>query len=382
MKSKIAFIQNVSFNDHRMVHTDGVAREMIKRGHQVDVIIQKKNVEPNLNIPYNIIQIPGSTYSIIGQIEFMIKLFFLLRKKKYDIIHTKNPFSSILPALLVKYNTQIVYDIRGLWIDFGVHSGDIPRFIAPYLWTIDLWCMRRADGVIVISNELKKELVKRGLAKDLIYVVVGDGVAFNEIQTLEPKDVRMYLGIEGCVIGYVGGIGRSRYSEKIVDAFKYVHDEIEAAKLVMIGPCKEMRYFNELIDELGLANSVFFTGFIESHNDVLSFIKSMDALVSYHQENFSFFNVMVPTKILEYLACGRSIVATKHLAHTNILKHGYNAILTKPDPRSFALGIINILKDNKLKKRISKMALLSAEKYDFNIMVNMILDYYNDLNNK
>lgn len=381
MKLKIAYIQNVPFNDHRMVHTDGIAREMIKKGHHVDVIIQRSGVETNFKVPYNVIQVPGSTYSIIGQIEFIINALFFLRKSNYDIIHAKNPFSSILPALFFKRNAKIVYDIRGLWIDFGVHAGDIPSFMAPFLWKLDLWCMKRADAVIAISNELKKALVERGLAENLIKVIVGDGVALNEIQVLEPKNIKLYLGIDGYLVGYVGGIGRSRYSEKIIEAFKYVHNEVESAKLIMVGPCKEKKYFIDLIAKLQLNNSVFLTGFITSHNEVLSLVKSMDVVVSYHQEDVPFFNVMVPTKILEYLACGRPIVATEHKAHTNILEHGYNAVITKPDPKSYALGIINIIQNHQLRLRISEMAKISAEKYAFNIMVDDILEYYKKIIN-
>ena len=51
MKPKVAFVQNVPFNDHRMVHTDGVARELIRRGYEVDVIIQRSSEPCVLDVP-------------------------------------------------------------------------------------------------------------------------------------------------------------------------------------------------------------------------------------------------------------------------------------------------------------------------------------------
>lgn len=375
MTLKIVFIQNISFNDHRMVHTDGVARELIKRGHQVDVIIQQQNPDIDVNVPYNVIQVPGSTYSFIGQINFIARSSFILLRKKYDMIHAKNPFSSVLPALLCRNGAKIIYDMRGLWIDFGVHSGDIPRSAAPFLWKLDLWCMKKVDKIIAISHELKKELVMRGLEEDHINVVVGDGVAIEKIQNMEPKDIRDYLGIEGKVIGYVGSIARSRFSDKIIQAFKYVHDETDSVNLVMIGPCKEKQYFMELTNNAGLTKNVFFTGYF-THDDCLRTIKSFDVAISYHEGDYSFFNVAVPTKILEYCACGCPIVSTNHVMYSNLLSHNINGFLTNQNIESYAKGIIYVLENKKLLKKLSKNALIAGEQFSFEKIVNKIEKCY------
>ena len=150
---KIAIIQNVPINDHRMVHINGIARELSKRGYNVDIIIQESNDEPQFNeVPYNITYIPSDTYSILGQLKFIYGLFTLLKKRKYDIIHAKNPFSSILPALINKSEAKVIYDVRGLWIDFGVHAGNISNTVAYILKKIDMFCMKKADRVIAISR--------------------------------------------------------------------------------------------------------------------------------------------------------------------------------------------------------------------------------------
>ena len=92
---RVALVQNVTEFDHRMVHIDNVARELTARGHHVDVIINNSSQRiTKSNSPYNIISIPGETYSIIGQIRFIYNLYKILRKNKYEIIHSKNPFSS------------------------------------------------------------------------------------------------------------------------------------------------------------------------------------------------------------------------------------------------------------------------------------------------
>lgn len=378
---KISIIQNVSINDHRMVHIDGIARELIRRGHDVEVIIQKSDEKPQfINIPYDLTYIPGDTYSILGQLSFQYGLLNLLKKRKYDIIHAKNPFSSILPALLRKNGAKTIYDIRGLWIDFGVHAGTISKKIAYFLNRIDMSCMRKADKVIAISNELKTILIKRGLNEEKIDVVISAGVDLDTARKSSKTDIRDFLKIDGKIIGYLGTIGSSRYSGKIIEAFEIVHREIDTAKLVMIGPCGEddLRHYIKLVNERNLNDCVFFTGFIP-HDEALMFIKSFDVAISYHEGDLPFFNVAVPTKILEYLANGCSIVTTNQKMYNNLLTHKKDAYLTVQDPRSFAEGIICVLNNEELSRKISKNALLTAEKLSFIKVTDNIEKVYEKL---
>jgi glycosyltransferase involved in cell wall biosynthesis len=361
-----------------MIHTDGIARELVKRGHEVDIIIQESNDKPQFkDITYKLISIPGNTYSILGQIKFQYGLFKLLKNRKYDVIHAKNPFSSVLPAILNRNEGKVIYDVRGLWIDFGVHAETIPKNIAYFLSKIDMLCMRKADKVIAISYELKNILIKRGLNQEKIDVIIGDGVDSDKIKYLKKKDMREFLGIEGQIIGYVGSIGSSRHSERIIEAFKIVHEKINSTKLVLVGPCKEddLKYLKKIVNENGLENEVLFTGFIP-HDEALSIMKAFDIAVSYHDENLPIYNVAIPTKILEYLASGCSIVTTDHKMYQNLLTHKKDGYFTAQDPKSFGEGIIYLLENEEISKNISKNTLTTAEKLSFKKVVDQVEKVY------
>ena len=383
---KVAIIQNVSLNDHRMVHTDGIGRELINRGYDVEIIIQESKEKSPFGIPpYKIIDLPGDTYSISGQIEFMYNLIKLLKEKKYNIIHAKNPFSSILPVLLLKRfvgKTKIIYDIRGLWVDFGVHAKRIPKIIAPLLNKLDNFCMNRADKVIAISYELRDILVRRGVKETNIKVIIGDGVDVSKAESLRKKEIRDFFGIDGKVIGYVGSIALTRYSNRIIEAFKVLKNQVrQKVNLVMMGPLNDEKYFQSLIRKEGLEGSVFFTKFITSHDEVLQFMKSLDIAVAYHEVAFPFFNVMVPTKVLEYLATGRSIVATDHKSHRNLLTHRTDAYLTGQNPKEFADGILHLLENEEFSERLSKNAQITAKKHSFEKVADKIVEVYKTLLN-
>jgi glycosyltransferase involved in cell wall biosynthesis len=375
----IGIVQNVSTTDHRMVHTNNVARELTARGHQVDVIIQKSMNRINDNLPYNIFEIPGETYSIAGQMNFCYNLYKLLQKKNFQIIHTKNPFSSILPTLSLRSATKIIYDIRGLWIDFGVNAGYISSYLVPIFNQIEKICMKKSDAIIAISNELKKILIQRGIEEKKIKVILGDGV--DVVSQRRRQNIRDSLRIEGKVIGYVGTISRARFSNRIIEAFQLVSEQYRGKiNLVMMGPFSknEQEYFIKIVKQKNLEKSIFFTGTLP-HNEVLSYLPSFDVAVAYHETNLSIFNVAVPTKILEYLAAGCKIVTTNQKMYANILTHGKDGYLTAQNPSAFADGILRILKDSRVSNKFSINSLETAEKYSIQRIVNEIEFLYESI---
>ena len=394
MKEKVVLVQNVSINDHRMVHTDGIGRELVKRGYEVHVFVQRSKKEPQFeDLPYSVFYIPGDTYSMAGQVEFALGVFRILRKNRYDVIHAKNPLSSVFPALLwrnIKGTPKVIYDIRGLWVDFGVFSGFIrfgPVLIAPFLNKADVICMNKVDKVIAISEELKNVLLDRGVNKDRVEVIIGDGVDLEKARASEGVDIGNLLGVKGKVVGYVGGIGRARASRKIIEAFEIVKKRSNGeVALVMVGPFGEEenradeydRHIREVICRRGLEGSVFFAGFVP-HDEVFGYMKSFDVAASYHEGDFPFYNVAVPTKVLEYMATGRAIVTTDHKMYRNLLTHGKDAYLTEQNPKAFAEGVLRLLENDELSERLSKNAQITAEKYSLEKVTDEVEEVYERL---
>lgn len=387
MKEKVAIVQNVAVNDHRMVHTDGIGRELVSRGYDVEVIIQESKGKSQVEAPpYKLVCLPGDTYSITGQLIFAHSLFRLLRRNEYDIIHGKNPFSSVLPALLLKKaggRARMIYDVRGLWVDFGVHAKRMPKAVALWLEKLDSFCMNHVDRVIAISSELRDVLVRKGVEEGKIEVIVGDGVDLLKARDIEKKDVGDVFGFDGKVVGYVGSIGRARCSERIIESFGIVKEQVDfEVNLVMMGPFQdefEAKHFQNLVRKKELDGSVFFTGYIP-HDEAIGYMKSFDVAVAYHEGDFEFYNVAVPTKILEYMATGRSILATDHKMYRNLLTHGKDAYLTEQNPKAFAEGVLCLLENDELSERLAKNAQVTAEKYSFQKITDEIEKIYHACN--
>jgi 1,2-diacylglycerol 3-alpha-glucosyltransferase len=376
---RVAFIQNVPIHDHRMVHTDGVACELVKMGHEVDVYIQKSDRSNQFHdLPYELIYVEGETYSVKGQVEFCRRLAKKLGPSHYDVFHTKNPFSSLLPILLTGKNreTKTIYDVRGLWVDFGVHRGSFHPALGYLLNKVDIYCMNQADAVIAISEKLRQILSKRGVRQEKVEVIVGDGAKTHTDRRV-PEEIRE-LRKSGPLIGYIGTISVHRCSQKIIESFKHVVDGGRPdARLLMIGPIasSEQDYFNELVEDWGLKNRVKFLWF-DSHDDALAAINAFDVAVAYHEGDQDFFSVSVPTKVQEYMAAGRPIVTTNQSMYRNLLEHDKTGYMTEQNPESFAKGILRVLGDDILRDRIAEEARDAAAEYSFRRVAEKVESLY------
>ena len=113
--------------------------------------------------------------------------------------------------------------------------------------------------------------------------------------------------------------------------------------------------YRKQVEQKGLSDYFTFTGSV-SPNEVASFYQLSDVLISPRLEGNN-----TPLKIYAYLRSGKPIVATKHITHTQVLNEEV-AMLTDISPQAFAQGIIQILENENLARRLSYAARELANK--------------------
>lgn len=375
---KVALALNFPPDDHRLVYARGISKELTRRGHSVSLVVQKGKGITDLGNrePYELVGLPGSTYGFSGQLLFMWRLFLFLRKRDWDIIHARNPFSSVLPPILLRKlghkNAAIIYDIRGLWIDTAYLDGRFGPLSYFALRRLEGLVMSLVDRIITISDRLKAVLARRGISPDQVDVVFGDGVDISMIPERQMGKNRTRK-----VIGYLGSITKSRNPDEILEAFRIAQDRSSIPlELVLVGPVenggKELR---DLARDRGIGESVRVTGPMP-HVEALNELSKFDIALSYDSSDSLPHKVAVHTKVFEYLAAGLPIVATKHPIHEGILDQDVNAILTDPNPASFADGIMRAVSNEALCQRIGQNAKRTAFDHQIGRKADQVMASY------
>ena len=87
-------------------------------------------------------------------------------------------------------------------------------------------------------------------------------------------------------------------------------------------------------------------------------------------------------KIYSYLRSGKPIVATNHTTHTQVLDKSV-AVLTDCNSQSFSDGLLKVIKDDKLKEKITANAKrLAEEKYSYEVYLEKTRRIYEYLKMK
>lgn len=265
-------------------------------------------------------------------------------------------------VLKEKYGVPYVCEYNGSFLWMGRHWGKRKVLHKKLINRIELLNLYAADLVVVVSQPMKDELVVRGINADKI-LVNPNGVDPDSFSTsIDGSGVRRQYNLDGkTVIGFIGTFGKWHGAEILTEAFgKLLHkypEYQEPIKLFMIGDGITMPLVKEKIDKFGIKENCILTGLIPQEEGP-KYLAACDVLVASHKPNpdgTPFFGS--PTKLFEYMAMGKGIVASDLDQIGEVLKHDQTAWLVKPgDIESLMSGLKTLIDDGAKRKRLGKAA--------------------------
>uniref|UniRef100_UPI0003791EC8 glycosyltransferase n=1 Tax=Pseudomonas asplenii TaxID=53407 RepID=UPI0003791EC8 len=222
--------------------------------------------------------------------------------------------------------------------------------------------LQAADLIVVVSEVLRQELLGRGLAAERILVNANgvDPITFHP--DINATDLRRTLGLEGkTVIGFIGTFGPWHGTEELVEAFalllanqRHRRDDL---RLLLVGQGARHAAALELAKRLGVLGQCLFTGQV-AQQQAPDYLACCDLLAAPHVPNpdgTPFFGS--PTKLFEYMAMGRPIVASALGQIQEVLQHGGSAWLVEPgQPAALAEGLAYVLEQPQLGRSLGERA--------------------------
>jgi glycosyltransferase involved in cell wall biosynthesis len=133
--------------------------------------------------------------------------------------------------------------------------------------------------------------------------------------------------------------------------------DLRGARLLMIGSGARLEAARAALERGGAAAAAAWTGLVPQEEGA-EHLAACDVLVSPHVPNpdgSEFFGS--PTKLFEYLAMGRAVVASDLGQIGEVVRHGENGWLVPPgDADALAGGIARLLDDPELRGRLGAAA--------------------------
>ncbi len=236
-----------------------------------------------------------------------------------------------------------------------------------------------AARIFVVSDVERRNLEARGVAGERI-IVNPNGV---DVQLFRPSvggaAARKDLGISGdeVVAGFVGTFGPWHGVEKLAAAIKTIPPSIPV-RFVLVGSGSLHAEVEKQLEAETRERRVIFTGAV-AHDRVPALLDACDILVAPHvplADGSDFFGS--PTKIFEYMAMGKAIVASRLGQIGEVLVDQETALLVEPgNVAELTAAIMKAIESDSLRTQLGAKAREVAERdHTWQHNAQRVLDAY------
>lgn len=301
-----------------------------------------------------------------GGISWVGRLRRLVRERGYGLIHSHLPYSAIGARLGAPRSTRLVYTEHNVW----------ERYHRATYWA-NLLTYRRNAHVFAVSEEVRLS-TRYPRAFSFLPMppveTLHHGIDHRSMERWSDSDgVREELGINGNapVVGSVGNLKPSKGQEHLIEATAIVRSGTPDVRCVIVGLGPRSALLRERAHELGLDGVVTFAGYRE---DAPRIAGSFDIFVQPSEREG------LPIALIEAMALGRPVVATRVGGTPELVRDGVDGILVPPrDPAALADAIIALLRDPERRVRMGEAARRRAAGFDIRNAVRRMQEVYEEI---
>lgn len=287
-----------------------------------------------------------------------IKIFFVVIKHKIHVIDIHSPKFYWLGTFVGKVLNKKVFITRNV----EYRKKGIKRIINKFLYNF------LCNGVIVVSNKVKQQMMKDFEIKNERIKLIYDGFFFK----LKGKNLRTMYNIpqHAILFAIIGRIEENKRQKLAVEVVKKLIEKKYDVYLFIVGPIEEKDYYKtlvKLVDDLQLRNKVIFTGFVSNIED---YIFSSDIIISCSQYE------SMGKAILESVVMNKPVITTTSVKVEELSKDLLKFInYAEPNVESFVLVAEQVIKNIEFYK--TQSVSFDIQKFSYENMAEEYLDFYN-----
>jgi glycosyltransferase involved in cell wall biosynthesis len=249
--------------------------------------------------------------------------------------------------------------------------------------------VRNADRVTAISKDIESIILEAGALRERV-VPVPNGVDLKRFDRPPSKEVRQWLGLpeDARLIVTVGKYNPRKGQDYLVRAMPAILAMEPRARLVVVGQGTDELLPS--IARLGLENKVVLTGGLTPPQYVLLGVGNvggegeLDRLAAILCTSSVYVSAGVQRNseglslaVLEAMAAGLPIAATRISGNTDVVTDGVNGLLVEPADESALSGaLLRMLADDVLRSRMSDAARDTASRYGWISVAQRYVEVY------
>jgi len=293
-----------------------------------------------------------------GILSLVLKLGYAFFTK-FDIVHSDSGHrpASGWPCIINKFVYKSKYFAE--WWDFFGKGGQLdnkPKYFRMLLGKFESWSeindKKKADGIIILSDYMKKRAIKLGFAEDKLKVIRGGADIENipQLTYLSTKEI-LRVDTKKLVFGYIG-----MSNNEVTDLSPFLKAITKFKdRILFVTFGKEID--KKIITKYHLENVLKEMGWIDFSKDAQK-LGVVDIFILIKSDNV-INNAGWPNKLGDYLACGKPILVTLYKSIEQFVKKYSDCFITC----SWEIGDIEkkILKILNNEYDLVKMGLISRK---------------------
>jgi glycosyltransferase involved in cell wall biosynthesis len=287
-----------------------------------------------------------------------------LRRERFDVVHAHDLYSDLMgiPAARLAGIPRVIAAQRDLgeWWWYTPRNRRILRFL-----------QRHACRVIANSGAIRDRMVHEGFPEAQI-VVLRNGVdteRFGEARCGPAPLWPGWTGAEFLAIAVSNMHEESKGQQFLIEAVAALRERFPALHLALAGDGPRRTHLERLAERSGIGDRVHFLG---RRADIPELLACSDAGV------LPSLTEGLPNSVLEYLAAGLPVVATRVGGVPEVIEDGQEGFLVPPgNPGALAAALSRLLQDPGLAQRMGDAGQRRAQaEFSFERLVERLEGLY------
>jgi glycosyltransferase involved in cell wall biosynthesis len=239
-----------------------------------------------------------------------------------------------------------VFEVRDLWPESlaAVGAGGSDSLMYRALTKLANFLYRHADQIVVVTPAFEDHLAQHcGVPREKI-CVIENGVETQIFFPRPANNLKTELGLEGrFVVAYIGTMGMAHGLETMISAAGQLRETNPEVAFLLLGEGAEKEHIFSLARERGLDNVRFLDQ--QPRERIPEYICASDACLVLLKKT-EVFRTVIPTKMLEFMACSRPVILGVDGQARAILEKAQAGLAIEPENANALADAIRFLAAN------------------------------------
>ena len=307
------------------IRVEKEAQSLILGGHDVDLLSLKISSTLTYEVVkgVNVCRVPIDMLCIKDWKQGLVEDHFrsknspwvnviidFIKNRNINVLHVHDlPLAWTAAYSASRMGIPVVFDMHEVYppmVEFmrpqALNGWDPAKWVADY----EAECLKKVDRIIVVVDESKRRLLKKGIPEDKISVVMNT----EDIKNMESgrRDRKWHQNLKDrFLVTYVGTFGEIRGLDSLLHAVKALENKIPI-HLLLVGGAYNQPELERIAKEENIENRVTITGWVD-FREIPDYIAMSEVCVVPHVKN-RFTDATIPHKLFQYMLMGKPVIVS------------------------------------------------------------------------